>query len=1529
VAATIAAVRTLLSGITGDSTTLAAATLDTPGITQLFAEFLPAAGLVIEAPVPDATALTLGGRATVGSASLVPVVVTFLTDASGTLLAGLTIRFRLANFAFSAPWAASFDGAALTAFGLAEPCLVLATEAATDDGAPQAAIEGTKSIQTSTGHANAVLTATIPSAALVEEGLASNYVFTADLTGVTLGNPAALAQFATGASFDLPSDLPLADSIELTRIVLVADPARGRIVSFSATVRSGKGVSLLSGIEIEYFWFSFTVLGLGGFPQVYAVAGTTLDLYGHEIDITLSVPELYFEGDLHADEPVPLKPFVEKFMLASMVPDNFRLSVLDFGMALKEPHSFALSIEVDDLWQVPIGSLTLSVDAVRVDVVGDGAESRALAINGRITFAKSALYLSFSRPLGGAHWTVAGGTVDSRAIVLPDGSSIGGIDVCALIADLGTHFHITVPRPIASFVLAGLAISFETGTDEFTFVCTGRFTVEDTPLALKLAVDIKPATGSGYDAKFSGRLTVGEYEFSVFFDHEDTQSDTFVAAYSHSGAAVMVDLRAFLGNISSTVAGVIPEGIEIGLHDLKLLFRRQASGSPSTPTTQWAVNLDLDTQISLSNLPTVGTMLPVGETLAITKLQVGYSNLPLLAAEVGALNALMADNPGIVPFVPSAGGVSFGADLQLGSDIKHFELGVPPPKASAPPVPALDRLPSGGASRLAQAVGSAAADPIKWFDINRQFGVFSFQRVGVGYSDNTLLFSLDASVALGPLAFSMQALTVGSSLKAFDPVFSLSGLALSFNRPPIEIGGAFLRTTETVGDTTVTAYYGELMVGIASFSLKAVGGWVPKTHSFFLYLSIGVPLGGTPFLFVTGLAGGFGINTSLTLPSIDNVGKYILLPGIAPPEQSTPAETIKSVLDQLRTTVVPAAGEYWVAAGIRLTSFEMIDSQVVVSVEFGVEVQVGVVGMVTMNFPTGAGADAVAHVEIDLIASFTPSTGLLSCEGRLSQQSFLFGGFIKLTGGFACRTWFSAGSGDPDNDHRGDFVVSLGGYHPAFDRPANYPVVPRLGMSFALGPLKVVGASYFALTPHAFMAGLRLAATFEAGPIKAWFDAGVDFLIEWAPFHYEAGAYVDFGCSVDLGLFTLTLHIGADLEIWGPAFGGTAEIDLVIVSFTIAFGAPRSAPAPIGWATLADKFLPASTQQAAAQPRAERRLATPVLAAVASSSAPAAPNVVTADVPVGKLKSNVIDADGQPLDWIVDANHFRIVTSSIIPANHADWTVAADGSVDSLPNDRSVFHAGLPAPGPDATTVSPMTEHVSATAVPTDMYLWLEPGGPAVGPVWTETLHVAPMDQRDVAIHHVVKLCQLLDDGGKSYVTEVAVRPILTRSNTALWGDKPGRTKTGDAPPAGAGANAPRLIDATLTGLEISPLPRHPDAVSAVPLRDLIYQQDSHTEFSYQTPTTDTVFTVASTLSHKDETLTIDIGCAAVEHLVNNGYRLSSLTDAWVASRRAAVLDELRSLGFGTAAGSAVDLTAMAATALTDWPTVACMGAAA
>jgi hypothetical protein len=1043
-------------------------------------------------------------------------------------------------------------------------------------------------------------------------------------------------------------------------------------------------------------------------------------------------------------------------------------------------------------------------------------------------------------------------------------ASITNLDIGQLISDLASTYGISeVPAPIASLTLTKVSVSYQSGTGAFAFDLEAGFTVESAMVDVAVTIAVMPsaqapATGAvttgtkGYSALFTGQVTFAGLQFDLVFDMASTGTDVLVADFVNTGSPV--GLQALVAGVSEQVAQAIPAGISLDLKEVKFVFLKQTS-------SVWAFGVRLGASIGLSELPVVGSKLPANETLAIQNLQILYSSTAMTAAQTAIINPLLP--PGVTKLPATVTeGIEFDADVQLGGEVKHLQAGVTP---SATP-------------KTGAVVPASSTDPVKWLDVNKQFGIFSFQRVGVGYQDNVLLFALDASVSLGPLAFSMQALSVGSPLTEFAPVFSLQGLSLTFDRPPLSIGGAFLKVRETVSGQTFDSYYGELIVQAATFGLKALGGWAPDANpaSFFIYLSVNVPLGGPPFLFVTGLAGGFGINSRLALPTIDQVSAYPLLPGNAPPEQGSPAETIKAVIPALRNTFSPMAGQYWVAAGIAFTSFEMIQAQAVVSVSFGVDLQIGVVGVCAMTFPTGD-PYPVAYVEIDVVASFTPSTGLLAVDGKLSPASYLLGGFVKLTGGFAFYAWFAG-------EHQGDFVVSLGGYHPAFTKPDNYPVVPRLGLAFSLGPLKVVGQAYFALTPSMFMAGLRLTATFEAGAVKAWFDAGVDFLISWAPFHYEAHAWVTIGCSVDLGLFTLSVQIGADLQLWGPAFGGQALVDLDVVSFTIAFGAPRAEPAPIGWTTFAASFLPPPETTTAA-PRA---LAAHAITAAAAGTAD--PGILKATITAGLLSQ----PDG--LDWILDPDQFRILTTSTIPANHAMWAVNAGQNADLPSAVTGYLSAATPAPG-----------------IPAGMLLQLDYGTLTFSSsqVWAPDLNVAPMGETGVASYHAITLVK-----GGSYITGITVAPQLGASSTALWG----------TPGQASDPNADRLIPATLTGLAISPVPRTPDKVSDVPLLSLSYGQGNSTGYGYQVPAPDSQYTVTAEPANPGPVLTITITGAHTASIPNQQYLLTALTDPWVTSQRTATLDQLNQLGFTTIPGSTAHLDQMAQTPLTDWPAIARIG---
>jgi hypothetical protein len=77
------------------------------------------------------------------------------------------------------------------------------------------------------------------------------------------------------------------------------------------------------------------------------------------------------------------------------------------------------------------------------------------------------------------------------------------------------------------------------------------------------------------------------------------------------------------------------------------------------------------------------------------------------------------------------------------------------------------------------------------------------------------------------------------------------------------------------------------------------------------------------------------------------------------------------------------------------------------------------------------------------------------------------------------------------------------------------------------------------------MGGAMMHASLAFGPIEAWLDYSFDALVNFHPLHYSVDLAVTIGvnCNIDI-LFIhihISAHIGAQLHIEGPEFGGIAQ----------------------------------------------------------------------------------------------------------------------------------------------------------------------------------------------------------------------------------------------------------------------------------------------------------------------------------------------------------------------------------------------------
>ena len=293
-----------------------------------------------------------------------------------------------------------------------------------------------------------------------------------------------------------------------------------------------------------------------------------------------------------------------------------------------------------------------------------------------------------------------------------------------------------------------------------------------------------------------------------------------------------------------------------------------------------------------------------------------------------------------------------------------------------------------------------------------------------------------------------------------------------------------------------------------------------------------------------------GYNRRLIVPEdLNTIPDFMLVKALDPP--GGPGQRPDAGPVRLpRPGAAGSRGALWFAAGLRGTSFEIVNVTAVLYVALDSGVEVGLLGVARMALPTDDAA--IVSVELALKARFSSAEGLFSVQAQLTDNSWLISKDCRLTGGFAFFVWF----------RESQFLLTLGGYHPSFVPKPEYPVVPRIGFEWTfLGVVHLKGESYFALTTTAIMAGVRVEATYGPDWIQVWFAAYADILVMRDPFHYVVDVGISVGarlrirvCFFACATIEISVSVGASLHLEGPPFHGTVTADLGVTSVTVPFG---------------------------------------------------------------------------------------------------------------------------------------------------------------------------------------------------------------------------------------------------------------------------------------------------------------------------------------------------------------------------------------
>jgi hypothetical protein len=470
-----------------------------------------------------------------------------------------------------------------------------------------------------------------------------------------------------------------------------------------------------------------------------------------------------------------------------------------------------------------------------------------------------------------------------------------------------------------------------------------------------------------------------------------------------------------------------------------------------------------------------------------------------------------------------------------------------------------------------------------WLSIQKGFGPVYIEQVGLGVTVQQsqlqrISLLLDGRVSLFGLTASVDDLQLfyavpggGSFVDPRHWGVDLAGFAFSADMAGVTLEGGLRK----FADGANVEYVGMLIGRFAAYGLSVYGGYGTGVASdgtsyasFFAFGAVNGPIGGPPAFFLTGIGGGLGINRGLVIPTdMSKFGDFVFIKALDP--AARPSGDPMQELVAVRDAFPMQHGEIWFAAGISFTSFALVDGIAVISVAIGDGLEISLLGLARMALPRPE--LALVSIELGLVVRFSSKEGVLWIQAQLTDNSWLLHESVRLTGGFAFVTWYKG-------QYAGQFVLTMGGFHPHFHRDG-YPEVPRLGFRWALGDsISIKGENYFALTSEAVMAGGRLEASAEFGPAWAHIIFGADGIVYFDPFRFELDIYahISAGVTIDvwIGEITISISIGAELHLEGPKFRGKATFSVGPVGITVPFGdTSQNAKVYLDWTQFLHKYL--------------------------------------------------------------------------------------------------------------------------------------------------------------------------------------------------------------------------------------------------------------------------------------------------------------------------------------------------------------------
>ena len=354
-------------------------------------------------------------------------------------------------------------------------------------------------------------------------------------------------------------------------------------------------------------------------------------------------------------------------------------------------------------------------------------------------------------------------------------------------------------------------------------------------------------------------------------------------------------------------------------------------------------------------------------------------------------------------------------------------------------------------------------------------------------------------------------------------------------------GALELSILDTIQVTAIAVITTRFPDGTKGFSLLLI---VAVTFSPGISLSMG--------FFLSGLGGMIGINRTLNAEALREGVRNGAVDNIMFPENVI--QNITRIISDIRTIFPPKQDQFMLGFMLRITwgvpSLVIIDFGLIV--EFANPVRIAILGVLKIVLPTEEAA--ILRIQVNFV-------GIIDFDkGELSFDASLFGSRIltfTLEGDMAVRLNWGAEK---------MFLLSVGGFHPAFKPPAGLTNMRRLGLVILPDNPRLACTTYFAVTSNTVQFGAKVELRAEVAGFSVEGMLGFDVLFQFSPFKFIAHIYASV--AIKAGGATL-FSIRLDFQLEGPTpwiASGTGSISILFfeisVSFRIQWGEERQEALP-------------------------------------------------------------------------------------------------------------------------------------------------------------------------------------------------------------------------------------------------------------------------------------------------------------------------------------------------------------------------------